>query len=311
MCAPSVEPMRICRSVSVRVRKAHEHRGRRSSASTLRRTCRRRFAKPASQARVRVGSRARRALLRLSPRRPSSVEGCLCVSFLQRGVLREEGVEWNALTTRAPGSREARLPRLREAAAKVRDAVSVFLDVPIESDGGEGGRDEPRLSRCVCIRQSSSGLRAGRPVRPSHPPTSGPCGAAAERALADAARACWALLWRPPRTAGAVRVVVIARRGGVGRAFLCRRRDLFGQVHAGAAVPPTVLGGRGPAVGRVSLWAGLAAADVRSARLAVWAGGGLGPGHQVAEHRVVGVRRWGSGRGRCRGGCRAGRAGRG
>jgi hypothetical protein len=44
---------------------------------------------------------------------------------------------------------------------------------------------------------------------------------------------------RPPRTTQAVRVVVIARREGAGWAFLCRRRDLFGQIQAGAAIPPT------------------------------------------------------------------------
>lgn len=65
----------------------------------------------------------------------------------------------------------------------------------------------------------------------------------------------------------AVSVAAIARRAGVDRTFLYRHRDLLGQIHAQAAAPPTVPGGRGPAVSRASLQADLAAADARSARL--------------------------------------------
>ncbi|GAA4028627.1 hypothetical protein [Streptomyces plumbiresistens] len=65
-----------------------------------------------------------------------------------------------------------------------------------------------------------------------------------------------------------VSVAAIARRAGVDRTFLYRHRDLLGQVHAQAAEPPTVPGGRGPAVSRASLQADLAAADARTARLA-------------------------------------------
>ncbi|MEV6654748.1 hypothetical protein [Streptomyces sp. NPDC051219] len=64
-------------------------------------------------------------------------------------------------------------------------------------------------------------------------------------------------------------VAAIARRAGVDRTFLYRHRDLLGQIHAQAAEPPTVPGGRGPAVSRASLQADLAAADARTARLAV------------------------------------------
>ncbi|MET9039334.1 hypothetical protein [Streptomyces mirabilis] len=63
----------------------------------------------------------------------------------------------------------------------------------------------------------------------------------------------------------AVTVAAIARRAGVDRTFLYRHRDLLGQVHAQAADPPTVPGGRGPAVSRASLQADLAAADARLA----------------------------------------------
>ncbi|MEU1631173.1 hypothetical protein ABZ746_39245 [Streptomyces sp. NPDC020096] len=62
--------------------------------------------------------------------------------------------------------------------------------------------------------------------------------------------------------------VSIARRAGVDRTFLYRHRDLLGQVHAQAAEPPTIPGGRGPAVSRASLQADLLAADARTARLA-------------------------------------------
>lgn len=65
-----------------------------------------------------------------------------------------------------------------------------------------------------------------------------------------------------------VSVAAIARCAGVDRTFLYRHRDLLGQIHAQAAEPPTVPGGRGPAVSRASLQAGLAAADARTARLA-------------------------------------------
>ncbi|WSL89547.1 TetR/AcrR family transcriptional regulator (plasmid) [Streptomyces sp. NBC_01724] len=63
-------------------------------------------------------------------------------------------------------------------------------------------------------------------------------------------------------------VAAIARRAGVDRTFLYRHRDLLGQIHVQAAEPPTVPGGRGPAVSRASLQADLAAADARTARLA-------------------------------------------
>ncbi|WP_223279778.1 hypothetical protein [Streptomyces sp. SDr-06] len=63
-------------------------------------------------------------------------------------------------------------------------------------------------------------------------------------------------------------VAAIARRAGVDRTFLYRHRDLLGQVHAQAAAPPTVPGGRGPAVSRASLQADLVAAEARTARLA-------------------------------------------
>ncbi|MEV7156962.1 hypothetical protein AB0N77_20415 [Streptomyces misionensis] len=66
-----------------------------------------------------------------------------------------------------------------------------------------------------------------------------------------------------------VSVAAIARRAGVDRTFLYRHRDLLGQIHAQAAEPPTVPGGRGPAVSRASLQADLVAADARTARLAV------------------------------------------
>ncbi|MEV8529878.1 hypothetical protein AB0451_38250 [Streptomyces sp. NPDC052000] len=66
-------------------------------------------------------------------------------------------------------------------------------------------------------------------------------------------------------------VTAIARRAGVDRTFLYRHRDLLGQVHAQAAEPPTVPGGRGPAVSRASLQADLLAADARTARLAAHA----------------------------------------
>ncbi|MCW2901002.1 MAG: hypothetical protein JWO67_3267 [Streptosporangiaceae bacterium] len=65
-----------------------------------------------------------------------------------------------------------------------------------------------------------------------------------------------------------VSVAAIARRAGVDRTFLYRHRDLLGQIHAQAAEPPTIPGGRGPAVSRASLQADLAAADARTARLA-------------------------------------------
>ncbi|MEU6071370.1 hypothetical protein ABZ864_44770 [Streptomyces sp. NPDC047082] len=65
-----------------------------------------------------------------------------------------------------------------------------------------------------------------------------------------------------------VSVAAIARRASVDRTFLYRHRDLLGQVHAQAAEPPTVPGGRGPAVSRASLQADLLAADARTARLA-------------------------------------------
>ena len=65
-----------------------------------------------------------------------------------------------------------------------------------------------------------------------------------------------------------VSVAAIARRASVDRTFLYRHRDLLGQIHAQAAEPPTVTGGRGPAVSRASLQADLAAADARTARLA-------------------------------------------
>ncbi|OXY86780.1 hypothetical protein BEK98_44450 [Streptomyces diastatochromogenes] len=60
----------------------------------------------------------------------------------------------------------------------------------------------------------------------------------------------------------------MACRASVDRTFLYRHRDLLGQVHAQAAEPPTVPGGRGPAVSRASLQADLLAADARTARLA-------------------------------------------
>ncbi|MFJ3608525.1 hypothetical protein ACIPVA_37695 [Streptomyces anulatus] len=65
-----------------------------------------------------------------------------------------------------------------------------------------------------------------------------------------------------------VSVAAIARRAGVDRTFLYRHRDLLGQIHVQAAEPPTVPGGRGPAVSRASLQADLMAADARTARLA-------------------------------------------
>ncbi|MEV7856439.1 hypothetical protein [Streptomyces sp. NPDC088183] len=63
-------------------------------------------------------------------------------------------------------------------------------------------------------------------------------------------------------------VAAIARRAGVDRTFLYRHRDLLSQIHTQAAEPPTVPGGRGPAVSRASLQADLVAADARTARLA-------------------------------------------
>ncbi|MFJ5850883.1 hypothetical protein [Streptomyces sp. NPDC092903] len=63
-------------------------------------------------------------------------------------------------------------------------------------------------------------------------------------------------------------VAAIARRAGVDRTFLYRHRDLLGQIRAQAAEPPTVPGGRGPAVSRASLQADLVSADARTARLA-------------------------------------------
>ncbi|MFE2868812.1 hypothetical protein [Embleya sp. NPDC059259] len=63
-------------------------------------------------------------------------------------------------------------------------------------------------------------------------------------------------------------VVGIARRAGVDRTFLYRHRDLLAQIHAQAAEPPAIPGGRGPAVSRASLKADLLAADARTARLA-------------------------------------------
>ncbi|MGA4844729.1 DUF6262 family protein [Streptomyces sp. G45] len=76
-------------------------------------------------------------------------------------------------------------------------------------------------------------------------------------ALADAAK-----------TGTEVSVTAIARRAGVDRTFLYRHRDLLGQIHAQAAEPAALVGGRGPAVSRASLQADLAAADARTARLA-------------------------------------------
>ncbi|MGW4784976.1 hypothetical protein [Streptomyces sp. NPDC004230] len=66
----------------------------------------------------------------------------------------------------------------------------------------------------------------------------------------------------------AVSVAAIARRAGVDRTFLYRHRDLLSQIHAQAAEPTTIPGGRGPAVSRASLQADLLAADARTARLA-------------------------------------------
>ncbi|MDP5315590.1 hypothetical protein [Streptomyces poriferorum] len=66
-------------------------------------------------------------------------------------------------------------------------------------------------------------------------------------------------------------VTAIARRAGVDRTFLYRHRDLLGRIHAQAAEPPTVPGGRGPAVSRASLQVDLLAADARTARLAAHA----------------------------------------
>ncbi|MGW5932036.1 hypothetical protein ACWF2L_38245 [Streptomyces anulatus] len=65
-----------------------------------------------------------------------------------------------------------------------------------------------------------------------------------------------------------VSAAAIARRAGVDRTFLYRHRDLLGQIHAQAAEPPTIPGGRGPAVSRASLQADLVAAEARTARLA-------------------------------------------
>jgi transposase-like protein len=65
-----------------------------------------------------------------------------------------------------------------------------------------------------------------------------------------------------------ISVTAIARRTGVDRTFLYRHRDLLGQVHAQAAEPLAIPGGRGPAVSRVSLQTDLVAADARTARLA-------------------------------------------
>jgi hypothetical protein len=69
--------------------------------------------------------------------------------------------------------------------------------------------------------------------------------------LLDAERIRWAVgSVHVPETANDgsnVSVAAIARRAGVDRTFICRRRDLLGQIHAQAAEPPTVSGGRGPA----------------------------------------------------------------
>lgn len=77
-----------------------------------------------------------------------------------------------------------------------------------------------------------------------------------------------AVLAQAAKEGSDVSVAAIARRAGVDRTFLYRHRDLLGQVHAQAAEPPTVPGGRGPAVSRASLQADLLAADARTARLA-------------------------------------------
>ncbi|MGW7381699.1 hypothetical protein [Streptomyces sp. NPDC054794] len=77
-----------------------------------------------------------------------------------------------------------------------------------------------------------------------------------------------AALDRAAKDGSDVSVAAIARRAGVDRTFLYRHRDLLGQIHAQAAEPPTVPGGRGPAVSRASLQTDLAAADARTARLA-------------------------------------------
>ncbi|MFJ7209906.1 hypothetical protein ACIQWR_41115 [Streptomyces sp. NPDC098789] len=98
-------------------------------------------------------------------------------------------------------------------------------------------------------------------------------------------------------------VTAIARRAGVDRTFLYRHRDLLGHVHAQAAEPPTVSGGRGPAVSRASLQADLLAADARTARLAsqvrrlearlsqalgeeVWRESGIGGGDYTEQLKV-------------------------
>ncbi|MET8957694.1 hypothetical protein ACWEO4_42980 [Streptomyces sp. NPDC004393] len=65
-----------------------------------------------------------------------------------------------------------------------------------------------------------------------------------------------------------VTAAAIACRAGVDRTFPYRHRGLLGQVRAQAAEPPTIPGGRGPAVSRASLQADLVAADARTARLA-------------------------------------------
>ncbi|WP_199565831.1 DUF6262 family protein [Spongiactinospora rosea] len=65
-----------------------------------------------------------------------------------------------------------------------------------------------------------------------------------------------------------ITVSQIARLAGVDRTFLYRHRDLLAQIHAQAAEPQAVAGGKGPAVSRASLQADLLAADTRTARLA-------------------------------------------
>jgi hypothetical protein len=58
-----------------------------------------------------------------------------------------------------------------------------------------------------------------------------------------------------------ISVSSIARRAGVDRTFLCRHRDLLGQLHALETQPPNTAG-TGPAVSRASLHADLLAAHL-------------------------------------------------
>ncbi|MFC9293942.1 hypothetical protein ACFTWH_09300 [Streptomyces sp. NPDC057011] len=88
---------------------------------------------------------------------------------------------------------------------------------------------------------------------------------------ADTGRRCQrvlAVLAEAAKDGSETSVTAIARRAGVDRTFLYRHRDLLGQIHAQAAEPPAISGGRGLAASRATLQADLLAADARTARRA-------------------------------------------